>query len=301
MNYKIAREILELDEDFTIKELRKSYFKKCLIYHPDKNINGQQMFQKTQEAYEYLQNNKTVYDHKRKHQKNGYSSNAYSEVFKNFIYSIKPDFFNTDDIDGVIQIINKLIRTLIDNSDEVGLKIIEKLDEETCNKVYQFISNHKDVFNISSTFLIKMRESINKRFECVPTIILKPEIIDLLNSNIFIYEQEDIKYYIPLWHQELYFKHHIVHIHPEMPDDTQIDNDNNITVTKRIQASDILKQEAIEVYLQEKLYIVHRSDIKLIEFQKIIICNNGIPKINERDIYDVSKKGDIILELFIIF
>jgi curved DNA-binding protein CbpA len=312
INYKIAIELLELDDDFTQKELRKAYFKKCLMYHPDKNPHGKQMFRKVQESYEYLLNNCKNSINKSKNEKmNSFVGNTYSEIFRNYIYSIKPDFFNTDDIEKIIQIVSKITQTIINNSDDVAIKIIDKLDEDTCNKVYQFISNYKNIFNLSPEFLIKMRESINKRFETLPTIILKPEIKDLLNSNIFIYENEggindkniseNIKYYIPLWHEELHFKYHIVHIHPNLPEYINLDSDNNIIVSHRIHSSELITKENIEIYIQDKLYIIHRSDIKLIEYQKITIKNSGMPLINEKDIYDVSKKSNIIVELYIEF
>jgi DnaJ-class molecular chaperone len=312
INYKIAIELLELNDEFTQKELRKAYFKKCLMYHPDKNPHGKQMFRKVQESYEYLLNNcKKGINKCNNDDVKSFVGNTYSEIFKNFIYSIKPDFFNTDDVDKITQIVSKITQTILNNSDDVAIKIIDKLDEETCNKVYQFISNYKNIFNLTPEFLIKMRESINKRFETLPTIILKPEINDLLNANIFIYEHEceidyeseyeNIKYYIPLWHQELHFKYHIVHIHPNLPENIKLDSDNNIIVTHKISLSELISKENIEIYVQDKLYIIHRSDIKLIEYQKIVIQGSGMPLINEKDIYDISNKGNITVELYIDF
>lgn len=299
MNYKIAIELLELEKNFTCKELRKAYYKKCLMYHPDKNPSGEQMFRKIRESYEYLQNNNG----------NSYNSNSsyetYSEIFKKYMYSMKPDIFDKYELDNTIDIVMKLSRNIIDNSEDVAIDVIEKLDEETCNKIYQYINNYKNIFNISSSFLIKMRESINRRFEMKPIIVLKPQINDLISANIFIYDNnlknENIKYYVPLWHHELYFKHHIFHIHPTLPSYIQIDCDNNIIIHKSITAKELIQKDNIEIYIEDKLFVVHRSDIKLIEYQNIKIENSGIPKINEKDIFDVSKKGDIIIYLNIEF
>ena len=37
MDLNCALNLLELREPYTRKELRKQYFKKALVYHPDKN------------------------------------------------------------------------------------------------------------------------------------------------------------------------------------------------------------------------------------------------------------------------
>jgi curved DNA-binding protein CbpA len=55
--------ILGLKRNTTLEEIRKSYLKLVLLYHPDKNINktkkeqqeAEVKFKKVQEAYEYLQ------------------------------------------------------------------------------------------------------------------------------------------------------------------------------------------------------------------------------------------------------
>ena len=53
MDFKTALEILEVSEPYTKKILKKQYFKKALIYHPDKNSDpdSNTKFHKIQEAY----------------------------------------------------------------------------------------------------------------------------------------------------------------------------------------------------------------------------------------------------------
>ena len=57
MNYKKARDLLDLNDKFNSKDIKKAYYKKALLYHPDKNPNGESMFKQINEAYIYLQNN----------------------------------------------------------------------------------------------------------------------------------------------------------------------------------------------------------------------------------------------------
>jgi len=58
MNLNLAREILDLPEDFTPELLKKNYRKLAKEFHPDKNPNGSEKFLKVGEAYNFLLNYK---------------------------------------------------------------------------------------------------------------------------------------------------------------------------------------------------------------------------------------------------
>ena len=54
-------EELEMTEtNPTAAQVRKAYFKLAAVYHPDKNPNGRERFEKIQEAYEFLVSDKVV-------------------------------------------------------------------------------------------------------------------------------------------------------------------------------------------------------------------------------------------------
>lgn len=54
MNLFEAKQILELSDNYELPELKSNYRRLVKKYHPDKNPDGNSMFLKVQEAYEYL-------------------------------------------------------------------------------------------------------------------------------------------------------------------------------------------------------------------------------------------------------
>ena len=57
MNFKTARELLELNNNFSLQDLKKNYHMKALKTHPDKCINdplASEKFKAINDAYHYL-------------------------------------------------------------------------------------------------------------------------------------------------------------------------------------------------------------------------------------------------------
>lgn len=57
MNFKNYYEILKVDKNSSLEEIKKSYFQIVKLYHPDLNPNSESLFIETQEAYEILSDN----------------------------------------------------------------------------------------------------------------------------------------------------------------------------------------------------------------------------------------------------
>ena len=84
-------DILQIDKNATTNDIKKSYRKLALQYHPDKNNGDDRRFKEISEAYEVLTNNnkRSQYDYNISHGVNysffGDLSNAndlFNEIFK---------------------------------------------------------------------------------------------------------------------------------------------------------------------------------------------------------------------------
>jgi len=244
MNYDIALHTLELEEDFNFKQLRKAYLRKCLKYHPDKNggLDVNNYFKLINESYEFLsrfnKNSASCFSSKFSFD-DLYTMNL-SEILKECIHIITPD--ETKNNHNFMGNIVNIVSNLNQHKYAIALKIFDELDHERCVEIYNYISKYKGILNISNEFISKIREILN-RYQSLPIITLRPKISDLLNANIYIYEEddEDIKYYVPLWHQELHFNKYIFDISPLLSKDIGIDDDNNVIITKYIDSEQLIK------------------------------------------------------------
>ena len=313
--YKDAFEILEIDftstkyEDLSLEYLKKQYRKLALKNHPDKNGNtheSNEKFQKINEAYHYLKReikhlNYDDIEHDIKGEEdNSVNSSLYSDILKGFMKTVFEGKYN--------ELLTKIVNDIITAGKRTSVKLFDDLDKDTAFNIYTFLSNNRSVLHLSQEILEVIREIVVKKYDNVDVYKLNPSINDLLNNNLYkLYVHDDL-YLVPLWHNESYFDGSgceiIVICEPELPEGIQIDDDNNIIITKEIYGySDLLNMILLNEYIQitigEKEYNIPISNLYMKREQYYIIKNEGLSKV-KRDIYDVSEKSDIIVKVVII-
>jgi len=339
MDLNKAASILEIDlnainvTNLTQDYLKKRFHKLALINHPDKNGNSVEStnkFQQINEAYEYLSkelneiNNLSETSFAQGSQEDSFVSsnerpnerpNESNETNSKYIYLLS--LFIGSIIDGQYK---EAIKNVIKEIVTYGLKQCDKnvylerifleLDKDSALEVFNFICKYKHILHINSDTLEFVSSLIKRKYENDRVFILNPSIIDLMENNIFKLNIDDELYLVPLWHDELYFDSPsgsdiIVLCNPELPANMVLDEDNNIHVQIDIEGTkllDLIKNDQTFVSLLignrdfsiplNKLYIKREQIYKFIK--------QGISRVIEDDIYNVSYKTDIIIKIRIV-
>ena len=309
MNYKTALGILEIDmsekkySDINLEYLKKQYHKLALQNHPDKNGNtkeSKEKFQAINEAYEYL---KREINFNEQGEKSTTTSTVYVDILQSFLSEIFDGKYN----DKFFEIVKKIIVKKIPN------KLFKDLNKEMAFDVYNFLSKHKSILHVSQELLDNLIEIVQKKYEDVMEYYkLNPSIDDLLENNVYkLYVNEQL-FLVPLWHNELYFessevnnfKEIIVSCEPELCENIKIDENNNLVVKIEFYLNDlpdfILNDKKISFNIGKKEFYLPVSKLYMKKNQYYRIKNEGLSKVNENDIYDISERSDIIVNIIMI-
>jgi curved DNA-binding protein CbpA len=309
MNYKNAFEILEIDlsesrtNNISLEYLKKQYKKLALKHHPDKNGNtceSNEKFQQINEAYNYLKSNFDFDDDDLQESEN-------DDLNSSLYYDILTGFMKTVFEGRYTDILSKIVSDIMTAGKKISVKIFDDLDKDTAFNIYTFLSNYRSTLHLNQDILDNIREIVVKKYDNVELYKLNPNINDLLDNNLYKLYVNDELYLVPLWHNESYFDGSgceiIVICDPELPKEVEIDDDNNIFITKNIYSCDlmnmILLDESVHVNIGEKVFEIPISKLYMKREQYYRIKNEGLSK-NKKDIYDVSDKSDIIVKIILV-
>jgi DnaJ-class molecular chaperone len=313
MNYEIACEILGInpDVDHELSELKRIYRQNALVYHPDKNLGSDTtaIFHKIQNAYDFLlidlghKDSDEDYldlDKEEASVQETLSSklNSYTNILTSFLAPIiQSDTFKEIQSKLIYLIIEKLTQ----KCENQAFSILEKIDKKTFVKIYELLKKYKSAFHISEEFLTRLEDHFSKKIGNDECIILNPFLDDIFENNIYKLVVNEKKYLIPLWHHELVYDNNgsdlYVRCNPILPDQVEIDENNNIHVNSKISMNELWSKGFLEIKLGKLVINVPKQQFKMMEHQVILLANMGISKINSKDIYDISKRGDIYLHV----
>jgi len=303
MDYKLALETLDIDlskaewsgNHLKLDYLKRAYHKMALKNHPDKNANSieaKEKFQKINDAYEFLKREINISNVESEQEKQ--NEDSYEGILKTFIFGIIKGEYN--------DVISTIIQDVVLGCKKISLKLFEDLSKERATEVYRFLSKYKNILHIGQDTINQVREIVLEKCKEDCVYILNPSIDDLLESNIYKLEINKNLYFVPLWHDELYFDGSgcdiIVKCVPELSDNICIDENNNLLVDIEIPFSTSLFDSVYYTfYIGKKEFSIKIIELKLQKNQNIFIKNQGISVIDENDMYNIENKSDIILNV----
>lgn len=300
-NYEISR--------MNMTNLKKKYHKMALLHHPDKNensISSKEKFQKINEAFEVIQRDLSldeneedgIQNNKKSREMNFSETENYAELLKLFFRSIVTN-------EKIGEFASTIIQDIITGCKEVSLKMFQDLDKEKCMSVYDFMLKYKTILHLKDELIEKVREMILEKYKDVEMILLNPSIDDLLNHNIYKLSHENTVYYVPLWHHELYYetenkKEMIVKCIPELPENVEVDEYNNLFVNLEVPFhSKLFEEKCITVSLGKFKYNISLEELKLKKVQTHTLKKCGISQIreNNKNIYNIDNLSDIVVRI----
>jgi curved DNA-binding protein CbpA len=298
MDLKEALDVLEIDNisKLTLESLKKKYHKKALQNHPDKNGNtpeSTQHFQRIQEAYELLKREISILNGEPENKENPFESSnvGYTAILHLFIDGILKGKYN--------EFISNIVKDIVSGCREISLKLFEDMNKEQSLTIYNFIVKYKQILKISDKILENVREILVNKFKDIQIYVLNPSINDLFQNNFYKLDVDNKLYFVPLWHSELYFDSDIiVKCNPELPENVEIDEDNNLVITERISiTSSLFVQKSRPINIGDYSFELPLDQLFVRQFQTFVLKGKGISKIVENDIYEIEDKADIIIKI----
>jgi hypothetical protein len=287
MDFNTACINLNLSSPFSQEQLKKQYRIMALKNHPDKHPTEidqyTEKFKVIGESYEFLNN--FLDSNSSSSEING----DYNELFVNFIST----FFTNNYSD-----VQDILKTIINDCENLSIKLFEDMDKEKAIQIFEFINKYQHILYIPSSTVEKIKNIINEKMENDHIIILNPQLEDLFHDNVYILEFEEEKYYVPLWHDEVYYKHKkndlVIKCIPDLPENISLDNDNNIVIEVDYHINSLLKEEYIHYQLGKEEYSIPIKELKIERRQVYVFKKKGISLINNSNIYDNSNKSNVI-------
>jgi hypothetical protein len=274
MNQIRACIILDISPPLNSEKIKKKYYEKARLFHPDKNPapNAAAQFQEIKEAFDFLQKTN--------------AGDTFQEYFQQFLlqkFELLKRQTTTKNITQMLFYYN------IFSDFKIFGEILVKMKK-----------------------FIDAAAAVTTTEERPPhTFILCPTIDNLLDCVVYYGKTPDTRrsqegaqtpdhFCVPLWHQELEFDDFIFVIKPKLPENITIDENNNIHVHIQRVLCEVLDTEYIDFVIGKRKFTLSCNQLQFRTIQIITLRGVGIPQINSHDIFNIEILGDIVVYLTIL-
>lgn len=317
MNVDEALNILEIPvshfSSLTSESLKKIYHKMALKNHPDKChqdavFDATHRFQQIQSAYdclsEFLEEScveskgRGETETREETETKTKSSFDYIGILNSFIKTVLKEPL------GNHPLFASTIKEIVTGCKRVHHDLFASVDKETALDIYAFLTKHQTTLGIDQRIIDMVQESLLKTYEHTHIALLTPTFKEMYNSDIYKLVHNGETYYVPLWHSELQYESDlnpgyevVVKCVPSfVQDDIEIDEHNNVHVTIDIPLSTIdIKKGEIPFLIDGVPFSMDCEKLRIVPTQIYIIKEKGVPVIDELDMYNDSKRSDIIV------
>jgi len=294
MNYNKACELLDLaPTDITQDKIKKQYRIKALQYHPDKCCmpDASTRFTEIHDAYEYL----LKYEG---YQEEEHETNETPSTYQSILVSFLKNILKNESRN---QLFYTILHRISTTCEDKTLKTLEQLDKNTLIRTYEIVSKYWRVLHFSENMLEKIQEIIKNKVKNDECIILNPTLDDLFDDNIYKLSVGDFNYIVPLWHHELIYDNSggevIVKCYPMLDDNVYIDDQNNIHIEIEEKVFELWQKTTHVVRAGKKSFNIIPNMLRLTPHQTVTFQREGISLINTKDVYDVSKRGNVLVHI----
>ncbi len=198
-----------------------------------------------------------------------------------------------------MDILSDFLKSVGTEDTELVGRILKMVDRRSLETIRDVLSGV--VLREINGYLSRCEPKRNLDTEC---IVLKPTLTDLFADNLYKLTFEQRQFLIPLWYDELVYDISgadlIVRCCPELPPDVAIDTKNNITMSMKLVAIDLIGKSTYDISVYGRNFTICPAELKLVPVQTVVLKNVGISQINRRDIYNVAERANIILNISLI-
>jgi hypothetical protein len=234
------------------------------------------------------------------------ASDSYMSIFRTFIQSLLQKMTVISQ-ENTSLTISTLIKIIVEDCQELSIKMFEDLDKESAYTIYEIITTYHKAFHISVEKMALFEKIMRSKMALDNLVVISVSLGDLMGDNvIYVLEHDDKTFYIPLWHTELYYNMSktdntsvdlIVRCIPVTPSHIYIDTNNDIYIDIRMKIADLLEKQCIEFEIGGKNFTISAAALHIKNNQTCVLHGAGIPSINTKNVYDMSDKSSIIVNI----